>query len=77
LIDQSGSPSPDAGLRLHLERHAEDLAARMVDFLEGQVFPPVRANAIQGQNDSPDLDFRPVEISGEFLSTTILRDRRP
>ncbi len=32
--------------------------------------------AVLGQNDSPDLDFHPVEIPGEPLSTTILRERR-
>ena len=32
--------------------------------------------AILGQNGSSDLDFHPVEISGEPLSATILRERR-
>ncbi len=76
LIDQSGNPSPDAGMRLHLETHAEELAARMVDFLAGQFFLPVQVNATRDQNANPDLDFRPVEISGEPLSATILRERR-
>jgi hypothetical protein len=31
---------------------------------------------ILGQGESPDMDFRPVEIRGEPLSTTILRERR-
>jgi hypothetical protein len=39
-----------------------------------RLMPEVRA--VLGQNDSSDLDFRPVEISGEPLSTTILRERR-
>jgi hypothetical protein len=76
LIDQGGNPSPDVGLRVHLEGHAEDLAARMVDFLAGQLFPPGQGNADLGQNDNPDLDFRPVKIPGEPMSTTILRERR-
>jgi hypothetical protein len=29
-----------------------------------------------GQEDNSDLDFRPIEICGEPLSTTILRERR-
>jgi len=32
--------------------------------------------AVLGQNGSSDLDFHPVEISGEPLSATILRERR-
>jgi hypothetical protein len=32
--------------------------------------------AALGQSDNPDLDFHPVKISGEPLSTTILRERR-
>jgi hypothetical protein len=32
--------------------------------------------AALGQSDNSDLDFRPVEIRGEPLSTTILRERR-
>jgi hypothetical protein len=39
-----------------------------------RLMPEVKA--VLGQNDSPDLDFRPVEISGEPLSATILRERR-
>jgi hypothetical protein len=39
-----------------------------------RLMPEVRA--ILGKNDSPDLDFRPVEIPGEPLSATILRERR-
>jgi hypothetical protein len=31
---------------------------------------------ILGKSDSPDLEFHPVEIRGEPLSTTILRERR-
>jgi hypothetical protein len=39
-----------------------------------RLMPEVRS--VLGQNDSLDLDFRPIEISGEPLSTTILRERR-
>jgi hypothetical protein len=35
-----------------------------------------KVKAVLGQTDSPDLDFHPVEIPGEPLSTTILRERR-
>jgi hypothetical protein len=31
---------------------------------------------VLGQGESPELDFRPVEIRGEPLSSTILRERR-
>ena len=31
---------------------------------------------VLGQSESPELDFRPVEIRGEPLSATILRERR-
>jgi hypothetical protein len=39
-----------------------------------RLMPEVRAAL--GQADNPDLDFHPVEISGEPLSATILRERR-
>jgi len=39
-----------------------------------RVMPEVRA--VLGQEGSPDLDFHPMEIRGEPLSTTILRERR-
>jgi hypothetical protein len=39
-----------------------------------RLMPEVRAAL--GQSASPDLDFHPVEIPGEPLSTTILRERR-
>lgn len=39
-----------------------------------RLMPEVKA--VLGQNDSPDLDFHPVEIPGEPLSATILRERR-
>jgi hypothetical protein len=39
-----------------------------------RLMPEVRA--VLGQNGSSDLDFHPVEISGEPLSETILRERR-
>jgi len=35
-----------------------------------------KVKAVLGQTDSPDLDFHPVEIPGEPLSATILRERR-
>jgi len=38
------------------------------------LMPEVKA--VLGQNASSDLDFHPVEISGEPLSATILRERR-
>ena len=39
-----------------------------------RLMPEVKA--VLGQNGSSDLDFHPVEISGEPLSATILRERR-
>jgi len=39
-----------------------------------RMMPEVRR--VLGQGENPDLDFRPVEIRGEPLSTTILRERR-
>jgi hypothetical protein len=39
-----------------------------------RLMPEVKA--VLGQNASSDLDFHPVEIPGEPLSTTILRERR-
>ncbi len=39
-----------------------------------RLMPQVKAAL--GQGDNTDLDFRPVEIRGEPLSTTILRERR-
>lgn len=39
-----------------------------------RLMPEVKA--VLGQIDSPDLDFHPVEIPGEPLSATILRERR-
>lgn len=39
-----------------------------------RLMPEVRA--VLGQHGSSDLDFHPVEISGEPLSATILRERR-
>ncbi len=39
-----------------------------------RLMPAVKA--VLGQTNSQDLDFHPVEISGEPLSTTILRERR-
>jgi hypothetical protein len=39
-----------------------------------RLMPEVQA--ILGAGGSPDLDFHPVEIRGEPLSTTILRERR-
>jgi len=39
-----------------------------------RMMPEVRR--VLGQGESPDLDFRPVEIRGEPLSATILRERR-
>jgi hypothetical protein len=39
-----------------------------------RLMPEVRAAL--GQADNPDLDFHPIEISGEPLSATILRERR-
>ncbi len=39
-----------------------------------RLMPEVKV--VLGQNASSDLDFHPVEISGEPLSTTILRERR-
>src|SRR5271157_26589 len=36
--------------------------------------PEVRA--VLGQGEGPDLDFHPVEIRGEPLSATVLRERR-
>jgi len=39
-----------------------------------RLMPEVKA--VLGQNASSDLDFHPVEISGEPLSATILRERR-
>ena len=39
-----------------------------------RLMPEVKT--VLGQSDSPDLDFRPIEISGEPLSATILRERR-
>jgi hypothetical protein len=39
-----------------------------------RLMPEVKA--VLGQTNSPDLDFHPIEISGEPLSTTILRERR-
>ncbi len=39
-----------------------------------RLMPEVRA--VLGQGGSPDLEFHPVEIRGEPLSTTILRERR-
>ncbi|SRR6266852_5527761 len=76
LIDKLNDPSLDEDQKRHIEARAEALAAEMVDFLDGQVFPPVQGNVVLGQNDNPDLDFRPVPIPGEPLSTTILRERR-
>lgn len=76
LIDQSMNAFTVTDPKRPLEPQADDLAAGIVDFLEGLLFSPVLAKAIQGQNDNPDLDFRPVEIPGEPLSATILRERR-
>jgi hypothetical protein len=39
-----------------------------------RLLPPVKA--ILGQTNSQDLSFHPIEIPGEPLSTTILRERR-
>jgi hypothetical protein len=39
-----------------------------------RLMPEVKA--VLGQTNSEDLDFHPVEISGEPLSATILRERR-
>ncbi len=39
-----------------------------------RMMPEVRR--VLGQGDSPELDFRPIEIRGEPLSATILRERR-
>ncbi len=39
-----------------------------------RLMPEVRAAV--GQGDNPDMDFHPIEISGEPLSATILRERR-
>jgi hypothetical protein len=39
-----------------------------------RLMPEVKA--VLGQTNSQDLDFHPVEISGEPLSATILRERR-
>jgi len=39
-----------------------------------RLMPEVKT--VLGQSDSPDLDFHPIEISGEPLSATILRERR-
>lgn len=39
-----------------------------------KLMPAVKA--VLGQGDNSDLDFRPVEIDGEPLSATILRERR-
>ena len=39
-----------------------------------RLMPEVKA--LLGQSEGSDLDFRPVEISGEPLSATILRERR-
>ncbi|MBZ5532144.1 MAG: hypothetical protein LAO20_11995 [Acidobacteriia bacterium] len=39
-----------------------------------RLMPEVKAAL--GQRDNPDLDFRPIDIGGEPLSTTILRERR-
>jgi len=39
-----------------------------------RLMPEVKA--VLGQSDSPDMDFHPIEISGEPLSATILRERR-
>jgi len=41
---------------------------------KNRLMPEVKA--VLGQSDSPDLDFAPIEISGEPLSATILRERR-
>lgn len=39
-----------------------------------RLMPEVKA--VLGQNTSSDLDFHPIEIPGEPMSTTILRERR-
>jgi hypothetical protein len=39
-----------------------------------RLMPEVRA--VLGQGGAPDLEFHPVEIRGEPLSTTVLRERR-
>jgi len=39
-----------------------------------RLMPEVKV--VLGQNGSSDLDFHPVEIAGEPLSATILRERR-
>lgn len=39
-----------------------------------RMMPEVRR--VLGKADSPELDFRPIEIRGEPLSATILRERR-
>jgi hypothetical protein len=39
-----------------------------------RLMPPVKA--VLGQTANSDLDFRPIEIRGEPLSATILRERR-
>jgi hypothetical protein len=77
LVDMSGSRTfAEAEPKRHMEARAKAWVAQMISFLEGQLFPPVQVNTIQGQSDNPDLDFRPVEIIGEPLSATILRERR-
>jgi hypothetical protein len=45
VIDQSGIPSTEPDLKRHIEAHAEDLATRMVGFLESQLFLTLQANA--------------------------------
>jgi hypothetical protein len=77
LIDMSRSSTFAEGeQKRHMEARTQAWAARTVDFLERQLFPTVQSTAIQGPSVNPDLDFHPVEIPGEPLSTTILRERR-
>lgn len=35
-----------------------------------------RSTVVSGRGDEADLDFHPIEIRGEPLSTTVLRERR-
>ncbi|MFI5088878.1 MAG: hypothetical protein ACHP7P_02315 [Terriglobales bacterium] len=54
----------------------EFVAPGIVRLVGNSSAKPEAVKAVLGQGDNSDLDFRPVEIGGEPLSATILRERR-